>query len=118
MPHKIECTCGNLVDVDIYDSVNVTVDPSLLDKIKHKQINNFKCSKCGTESELSYQFLFVDLLNKLWVWCYPEGQKENRLDIENETINNINVKHMTDAVGIKPVLVFGYNELLEMIISK
>lgn len=109
----IKCSCGNLVDTKIYDSVNVTVSPELLDKVKKRKVNNYKCPKCGQKSELAHQFLFVDMRNNLWIWCYPEGERGNRSEIEEEIINDKTIKPMTNIFGLTPFLVFGYDELLE-----
>ena len=34
----IQCSCGNLVHMELYESVNVTVDPNLLSKVKSRKI--------------------------------------------------------------------------------
>lgn len=111
--YPIQCSCTNLVDVNIYQSVNVTVDPSLLDKVKKRKINNYKCSSCGEKSELAHHFLFVDMAKKIWVWCYPDNRRQNRSTIEREIKNGSGL--ISNIIGQEPFLVFGYDELLEKI---
>ena|SRR3989344_9359540 len=112
--YQIQCgRCGNSVDVEIYHSVNVTTDPGLLDKVKKRKINNYECSKCGEKTDLVYQFLFVDMKNKLWIWCYSEQMRENRLEIEKELANSKATDFLMGIIDQRPILVFGYDELLE-----
>ncbi len=114
--YPIKCQCGNLIDFDLYQSVNVTVDESLLGKVKKRKINNYKCNKCGATSELAYQFLYVDMKNKKWIWCYPEAERENVHKIEKELAETQALENMLEKLGQpKPLIVFGYDELLEKI---
>lgn len=113
--HPIQCSCGNIVDVEIYQSVNVTVDPELLGKVKNRSINCYACPKCGEKSELAHQFLFVDMDKKLWIWCYPEGMRGERLVIEKVHANDGSFNLLSKYTGQLPDLVFGYDELLKKI---
>lgn len=114
--YPIECQCGNLVDVKIYQSVNVTVDESLLGKVKKRKINNYKCEKCGATSELAYQFLYVDMKKKQWIWCYPEAERNNLDTIEKELSETRVLENMLEKLGQpKPLILFGYDELLAKI---
>ncbi len=116
--YPIKCECGNLIDVNLYQSVNVTVDPSLLGKVKKRKINNYKCDKCGAESELAYQFLFVDMKKGIWVWCYPEAERKNKDKIEEELLKTQALENMLQKLGQpKPTIVFGYDELLDKLDS-
>lgn len=111
--YTIGCDCGNLIDFNLYQSVNVTVDKSLLKNVKERKINNYKCDKCGASSELAYQFLYVDMENKKWIWCYPEGEREKKSVIEQTLAKTSGLTGMLRKLGQpKPLLVFGYDELL------
>lgn len=112
----IKCSCGNMVPMELYESVNVTVDPKLLSKVKSRKINSFYCDKCGEKSELAYQFLYVDMKNNYWVWVYPEAARKNKDAIEKELQHTGNMQNIADKLGIgNPKIVFGYNELFEII---
>jgi len=67
--------CGNEGEVDLYNSVNVTVNPELLIKIKNREINSFHCEKCGNKIEIMVPFLYHDMGKNLMVWVYPEGDE-------------------------------------------
>ena len=114
---EIQCSCGNLVHMELYNSVNVTVDPKLLSKIKLRKINSFYCDTCGEKSELAYQFLYVDMKKNYWIWVYPEAASENKNEIENELNKQTGKvqKFLGKLVGENITVVFGYNELFKII---
>ena len=85
---EIKCTCGNLVNLELFESVNVTVSPELISKVINREINNYECKKCGQKDELFHQFLFVDLEKKIWLWCYPESLRNEEPEIKEELIQN------------------------------
>lgn len=115
-PYSIECSCGNVVEIDLYQSVNVTVDESMISKVKRRKINNFKCDFCGASSELAYHFLYVDMKKKKWIWCYPESERNDKKKIEKEMSKVRGLANLIEEFGqSKPVIVFGYDELFAMI---
>jgi transcription elongation factor Elf1 len=67
--------CGNDGEVDLYESVNVTVNPELLEAVKNRKINSFHCEKCGNKIEIMVPFLYHDMNKNLMVWVYPEGEE-------------------------------------------
>lgn len=113
----IQCSCGNLVNMELYESVNVTVDPKLLPKVKSRKINSFYCNKCGEKSELAFQFLYVDMNKNYWIWVYPEVAREKKKEIEKDL--NKQTGKMQKFLGKlgagKTRIVFGYDELFEII---
>jgi hypothetical protein len=116
--YPIQCNCNNIVDIELYDSVNVTVDSPLAKKVRQRQINNFKCNNCGNESELAYRFLYVDMKKGVWIWCYPFGDKGRSGEIEKELNNEklVTMGKFIEKFGQQnPKIVFGYDELLALI---
>ena len=49
--------CNTLNNVEIYDSINVTLNPELKDRLLSGKLTSFKCVKCDCEAELEYPFL-------------------------------------------------------------
>ncbi|MFA4941452.1 MAG: CpXC domain-containing protein [Patescibacteria group bacterium] len=111
----MECNCGNIVDVVLHQSVNVTINPALAEDVINRKINNCYCKKCGIGKELVFQFLYVDMRKNKWIWCYPEKEKSSKDQIEKE-INNFPVNKFLEEMRIeKPIIAFGYNELFSII---
>lgn len=113
---NIKCSCGNDVEIVVYDSVNVTLDPKLKEAVMNREINSFKCPKCRLKAEISYKFLYNDMANKKIIWCYPKYEKDNAENIKKMLIET--AKKVVEVAGGKyeePYLVFGYDELLKLI---
>jgi len=107
----IECSCGNLIDLDLYNSVNMRVNPELRDKVKNRKINNYYCEKCGEENELSHPFLYVD--GSQWILCFPEKLRSGKSEAEKQIAKSSDYDYL-DTMGInRPKPVFGYGELFE-----
>lgn len=69
---QLECpNCGNLQEVIIWRSVNVTLDPSLRDKLFERRINAFHCEKCEFASYLGAPLLYHDMRHRFCVQFYP-----------------------------------------------
>ena len=117
MHGKVECSCGNLVEMDIYNSVNVTVSPELKDKIINRKINNYECKNCGAKTELASHFLYVDLRKDHWLYVYPDARRSEKDNILAELNKELEpAKKMSESLNIPaPIVVFGYDELFEFI---
>lgn len=109
--YSIKCQCGNIVNITLHQSVNVTVDPDLMDLVKTRKINNYYCEECGATSELAFQFLFVDNKKGQYIWCYPDKVKAQKEEIQKEIDNNPGNNFLMKITNNKQILVFGYDEL-------
>lgn len=123
MIKKIKCSsCGNLIEIDLYASVNVITNPELAEKIRARKINSYKCEKCGAEKEPACRFLYVDLKNQLWAWIFPEDDRKHRDQIEENLL--IGLKKVRETLSdmrrpkIQLLLAFGYDELFKLIENK
>lgn len=73
---KVKCPkCKIEGEVTLYESVNVTVNPELLIKVKNRKINSFHCEKCSNKIEIMVPFLYHDMDKNLMAWVYPEGDE-------------------------------------------
>lgn len=116
--YEVGCNyCGYSGKGDLYDSVNVKVTPELKQLVAEKKINYFVCPQCGGKNELLKNFLYTDTDKGLWVWCYPERQRGEYEEIKKK-IDSVS-KTMKTEFGeedfIEPKIVFGFDELLEII---
>jgi hypothetical protein len=110
-----KCKCGNVVDVVLHNSVNVSRNPELLEKIKEREINNFFCEECGEFNELAYPFLYVEYKGNLWIRVYPTAAKNNEMKIRKEIgmEKGFFGKIFGDRINENIELVFGYDELFQ-----
>jgi hypothetical protein len=69
---KIKCpACEQEQSVTIWDSINVTLDPSLREMLFSAEINVFACENCGEEAFIPAQLLYHDMDRQFCVQYCP-----------------------------------------------
>ena len=64
--------CGEEIKFEIFDSVNVTVDPELKEKVLNLDIFKTHCDKCGKERIINYPMLYHDMSKNYMVYLAQE----------------------------------------------
>lgn len=109
--------CNNEISIDFYDSVNVTVDPELKEKVLKEEINSGACSKCGAINQIVVPFLYHDMDLKLMVWVYPKEDKIKANEIKERILEQFQeTKRKLPRIlteGHIETVVFGIEELKE-----
>lgn len=116
--------CGTEGEIDLYESVNVTGNPELLEAVKNRKINSFHCEKCSFKNEIMMPFLYHDMddMDKnLMVWVYPEGDEGREMAKAAE-------KALEESKSIPPPLrkmmeaktrnAYGFDELFKLMEEK
>ena len=84
---KITCkNCGEKFDADIYDSVNVDLDPDLREKFIFDELYAYKCPHCKEMMFYAYPILYHDMKHKFMV------QSGNLAHVYREFYNIFNKK--------------------------
>ncbi len=89
----------------MWNSINVTLDPKMKEKVMDGSLFLWTCSKCGTTFRVPYPFLYHDMEHRFMVEFFPEKNslvalaefirvKENNLDMK--VINVIALKCMKE----------------------
>ena len=69
---ELECPkCGEKQSLTLYDSINVSLDPSLKEKLFKGEINIFQCKKCKEKAFVPMPLLYHDMEKHLLVQFYP-----------------------------------------------
>ncbi len=75
MMQTIRCPeCGAEHDFSVWNSVNVTVDPALKDKVKSGDIFHYVCPECNNAVEVIYPLLYHDMDAKLMIYYAPDAE--------------------------------------------
>jgi hypothetical protein len=70
--HEIECShCGLKQEVNIWESINVSVDPDLKQRLFQGLINVFKCQKCEKDTFISVPLFYHDMERRFCVQFFP-----------------------------------------------
>lgn len=112
---EVKCpNCGQIHNLDLYDSVNVKVNPELKEKVYSGEINVFPCAK----GQLLQGFLYTD--EDRWIWVNPEfllsKKEEIELEIKEDQEHN-QIFQMAKKFLPKQYFVFGYQELSELLLN-
>ena len=69
---EIECPkCGRKQTETLYETINVTLNHDLKQKLFEGEINRFRCKSCGNEAYISLPLLYHDMGRKYCVQYYP-----------------------------------------------
>lgn len=112
----IKCgNCGSKIEVYLYSSVNVDVDPYLKEKVLSGNINSGFCDKCNTINRVDNAFLYHDMKLGLMAWVYGEQFKNRADEITKSVLEETKrVREKTPKIlsqQFATIVVFGINDL-------
>ena len=82
--------CNEVMEYDVFDSVNVTLNPILKDKVINDELFVLTCPKCGKMFYLSYPFTYNDM-DVLYMIRYINNENVDKQKEEfNTFVNTIN----------------------------
>ena len=91
--HEITCPeCNTLNKAAIWDSVNVSLDPELKDKVLKRELNRLICKKCGSMTPVDTAMLYHDMKRAYMIYYIPQHD-EDYFEFEGElkdTMNSMN----------------------------
>lgn len=109
---KIKCpSCGKESKFEIWDSVNVSVDPDIKEKVLNGDLFKFKCPKCHEETYVHYPCLYHDMEEKFMIYYLPNEQTEDEINKDTEILN----KYSKVYDGYKFRIVRDPNRLIEKV---
>ena len=80
---KIKCPeCGNNQDFEIWQSVNVSLDPHLKQKILDRSLVTFRCDRCAQETEFYYPILYHDMNKRIMIYLIPSNEENVDIKIQ------------------------------------
>lgn len=67
--------CHQQTEIEVRQSINVALDPSLKARVKDGSLFLWECPYCGNRNLLKYQTLYHDPDTKLMVWLLPGDEQ-------------------------------------------
>lgn len=81
----IDCpNCKNRGVYTIYDSVNITLDPELKEKVLDKSIFRFNCDNCKCSVGFAYQLLYHDEIRQYMIWLLPSEEDTSQPEMPDD----------------------------------
>lgn len=109
---KVKCPgCGNEMNMEIHEFVDVSTDPEYKERIMNGSLFLVKCPECGEETLAEYPVMYMDPSKKLTIYMAP-GHDEGLL----EQLNSLELPETEiDEEAVYRVVESG-EELLEKIL--
>ena len=123
MPLDFKCPyCRNKQKIVIWQSINVTVNPELKNKLLAAEINQFTCEKCGKKTLLNVPLLYHDMEKKFCVQYYPPEMLNDYEFLQQFNLDGSfimmgiskSITKLSDYI-IRPHIVFDMNEMVRYV---
>ena len=121
LTEEIRCpVCGKSFTIELYGTINVSLDPSLKVTFLNHEINHVACPKCKVEEVVPYPLLYHDMDSELMVsavWNDElnwEQEETAYKDLQRE-LNAVSSSTSSYMGTYTHRLVFDYNQLVEKI---
>lgn len=100
----------------IYDSINVTLNPELKERVLDGSLFKLKCHACGGETVVRYDTLYHDMSadHPLLIQCCQKREGWEAINEQNENIRTM-MREMKLSNEFPHRVVIGYNALRETI---
>lgn len=128
---KLACpNCGEERDTEVWDSINVSINPELREKLFKTEINVFNCEKCSCEAFVNSPLLYNDMARKFCVQFYPGDLVEEDTFMEHFNRDGfLKISNSMDKVEgflgetggeylLRPHIVFDMNEMIRYIVFR
>lgn len=111
----IDCTCphcGRPGTFEVWDSVNVDLDPEMRAKLMNEEMFEWTCPHCGGEVYAPYGFIYHDMKHKFMLFYEPEDPEDRD---KYEPLPEKLTAQFLDGYTIRPV--YGLWNLKEKIFT-
>ncbi len=116
--YPIQCPkCEAEMDVELFDSINVTEAPALRDQLMANELNAVECAHCGFKFRVDKRLLYNDPDRRVMVFWFPGNEEEYRNNKE-EFVRSMDALNTALPDEFDPPavhLVFTRTELVERI---
>lgn len=107
---KIECIhCKAKRMFDIWDSMNVNLDPELREKVFNDEVFLYTCPKCDHQTVVPYGTLYHDVKHRFLLFFdffNPDDFNYKPIDVSNEPrVKNYTFRHVTSIWRLKEKIV-------------
>ncbi len=112
--------CGRQQEVVLWDSLNVTLDPELKEKLFEGKINIFECIFCHFTTMIDYPLLYHDMDRRFIVQYYPFSSLMVNEDYLKMFRKNGKIREipLSRTYLEEPHIVFDMNEMLRYILFR
>lgn len=111
---QIKCpACGKDVNFEVWNSINVDINPEMKERVLNGTLYNFKCQYCNHEDKIAYPILYNDMARNFMVYYCDESGIEDCKNALNNIMNDKLTKEITEKAKYR--IVTSYLQLIEKI---
>lgn len=119
---KSNCSyCNSEQDFRYYETVNITLQPELKNKVLSGKLNTNICSNCKKETDIVSGFLYHDMKNQLMLEMSvsDEDNDEGKKDVINNFVNQGYIYRKVNEYGrlIEKIEIFD-NKLNDLVVQQ
>jgi len=108
---KVKCPdCNHEQEIEIYQSLNVSLDPELKEKLINGDLTTFNCQKCRYETHFPINLLYNDMDEQILIY-WLQSEEDTNAFLESQKKYSDNILHQM----YKKRIVFSLGELVEKI---
>jgi hypothetical protein len=114
--------CGHDQQVEVWNALNISVNPELRYKLFNAEINVFVCEICDHKALINVPLLYHDVQRRYGVQYYPPDSLKNEQFLEQFTdqgkmdLSRIHISSKAEGHYLTdPHIVFDLNEMLRYI---
>ena len=112
---EVKCpNCKYKQELLIYESINVSLDPELKEKLFSGDLIAFNCQKCKYEAHFPCNLLYHDMSEKFFIYWLQNEEDAGALLNDSESLSDDIFREMNQKIYRKRV-VFSYKELIDKI---
>jgi hypothetical protein len=119
-PHTVRCPCGNRLEVQLADSVNVKRQPEARQRILSGELHRAACSACGQTMTVEKPFYYTDFDRNVLFKVLPTSERHTwkQASTDLDKASGFIPADLSDAGARTLRVLFGMDELREKIVAQ
>jgi len=88
--HTVICPkCSKTQEQEKWQSINVSMDGEMKERIRRGDLNVFVCSNCGAKRRIECPVLYHHMHGNVMIWSLPGAQPVGQLNAEDEQLQQV-----------------------------
>ena len=117
--NEIKCSCGEALNYELINSVNVSQTPEIKQDILWGEFNIVKCDSCFKIFYADVFVLYIDLPQEIIAYIHPEGAKPGRAELEKKMLDDFHAAggsvDKSPKLDFEPLIFFGMDSFVDFL---
>jgi CpXC motif protein len=119
-PHTVSCACGNVLTVQLADSINVKRSPEARERILNGTMHRASCPKCKRAMTVEKPFYYTDFTRNALFKVFPRGERHTwkKASKDLDVASSFIPSGIVSSEGRTLRVIFGMDELREKLVAQ